>query len=165
MFIIGSFFQAQNSSYPVTRLCPYLELMCYVPRMDLFPLSLSPPRDSPARAPCLQKIFPRVHLSLLLLPPLRPFFRLFAAPPVAPVVTRRPPVRLTGGRCHAAPGFLASVPMFGGLPPPTCAAGGTWLGFGWRDVGDDAPPMFLRSSMRCRHTDRTNGRSIFGALE
>ena len=41
-------------------------------------------------------------------------FRLFAVSPVAPVVTRRPPVRLTGGRCHAAPGFLASVPIFGG---------------------------------------------------
>ena len=57
-----------------------------------------------------------MHLSLLLLPPLHPFFVYLLPPPVAPVVTRRPPVRLTGGRCHAAPGVLPSVPMFGGLP-------------------------------------------------
>ena len=44
-------------------------------------------------------------------------FHLFSAPPIAPVVTRRPPIRLTGGRCHAAPGVLASVSMFGGVPP------------------------------------------------
>ena len=44
-------------------------------------------------------------------------FRLFAVYPVAPVVTRHPPVRLTGGWCHAAPGVLAIVPMFGVLPP------------------------------------------------
>ena len=43
-------------------------------------------------------------------------FRLCAAPPVAPVVTRRPS-QLTGGQCHAAPGVLASVPMFVVLPP------------------------------------------------
>ena len=47
------------------------------------------------------------------------------------------------------------------LPPLTCAAGGTWLRCGWRGLRDGAPPMFLMSSMRCRHT----GRSIFGALE
>ena len=36
---------------------------------------LSPPQDSPAKAPCLQTNFSRVHLSLLLLPSLRSQFR------------------------------------------------------------------------------------------
>ena len=52
---------------------------------------------------------PRVHLSLLLLPPLRPFFCLVVVPPVAPVVTRRPP-ELAGGRCHAAPVVFSKCP-------------------------------------------------------
>ena len=90
--------------------------MCYVPRMALIPLSFSLPRDYPAQAPFLQTNFPRVHLS----PPLAfspSVFSLFAnPPPLAPVVARRPS-RLTGGRCHAAPSVLVSVPMFGGLPP------------------------------------------------
>ena len=65
-------------------------------------------------------------------------FRLFVFHPVAPVVTRRPP-ELTGGQFHAAPGVLSSVPMFVGVPPPTCAAGGTWIGCRWRGLGDGAP--------------------------
>ena len=49
----------------------------------------------------------------------KPYFclGLLVFPPVAPVVTRRPP-ELTGGRCHAAPGVLSSVPMFVGVSPP-----------------------------------------------
>ena len=89
--------------------------MFYVPVMALVP-PLYPPRDSPAQAPCLQTNFPRVHLSLLLLPSLRPFFVYLLPPPVVPVVTRRLS-HLTGGRCHASPGVLASVPLFGGFPP------------------------------------------------
>ena len=89
--------------------------MYYGPVMAVVP-PLSPPRDSPARAPCLQTSFPRVHLSPLLVPPLRPFFVYFSSPPVALVVTRRPS-ELTDGRCHAAPCVLSSVPMFVGFPP------------------------------------------------
>ena len=44
------------------------------------------------RAPSLQPIFPHMHISTLLLPPLRPFAVYFPSPPVAPVVNRRPPV-------------------------------------------------------------------------
>ena len=71
-------------------------------------------------------------------------FRLFVFPPVAPVVTRRP-LELTGGRCHAAPGVLSRVPMFVGVSPLTCAAGGTWLGCRWRGLGDGAPRNGLES--------------------
>ena len=47
--------------------------------------------------------------------------------------------------CPWCPGQCTDV---WGFPPPPCTAGGTWLGCGWRGVGDDAPPMVLRSSMR-----------------
>ena len=87
-------------------------------------------------------------------------FSFICLPPVALVVTCRLP-QLTGGRCHAAPGVLSSVPMFVGFPPPTCAAGGTWLGCRWRVLGDDAPPMVLWSSMRLAIPTR----SIFRALD
>ena len=65
-------------------------------------------------------------------------FRLFVFPPVAPVVTRRPP-ELTNSRCHAAPGVLFSVMMLLACSPSTCAAGGTWLGCRWRGLGDGSP--------------------------
>ena len=82
-----------------------------------YPLST----PSPTRPPCPNSMSPdnfptRASLS----PPLASspsVFRLFAVSPLAPVVTLRPPVRLNGGWCHAAPGVLASVPMFG-VPPP-----------------------------------------------
>ena len=38
--------------------------------------------------------------------------------------------------------FLPSVPYAGLHPPPTCAAGGTWLGCGWGGKGDGAPPRW-----------------------
>ena len=70
---------------------------------------------------------------------------------------------LTGGRCHAAPGVLYSVPMFGGFPPrPVRLA--VLGGCRWRGVGDGAPPMFLRSSMRLAIPAGTS-RDIFCALD
>ena len=76
---------------------------------------------------------------------------------MAPVVTRRPPVRLTGGRCHAAPGILASVPMFGGFPPRPVRLAVLGSGVGGGGVGDDAPPMVLRSLMRLAIPTRPMG--------
>ena len=38
-----------------------------------------------------------------------------------------------------------SVPYAGLHPPPTCAAGGTWLGCGWRGKGDGSPRNGLES--------------------
>ena len=141
--------------------------MCYIPLGFGHPYFLSPlypNQDSPARVPCLQKNCPRVHLSLIILPPLHLFFVYLSSHPVAPVVTRRLPVRLTGGRCHAAPGGLSSVSMFGCLTPTTCGDGGTSLGCGWRGVGERFPPNDLEVFNAFRHTDR-NHRSIFGALD
>ena len=43
---------------------------------------------------------------------------------------RRPPVRLTGGRCHATPCVLGSVSMFGGFAPPPDLCGRRVLGSG-----------------------------------
>ena len=51
-----------------------------------------------------------------------------------------PPV---DGRPMSSPGFLSSVPYAGFHPSSTCAAGGTWLGCGWRDEVDGAPAMVL----------------------
>ena len=129
--------------YPDTRLWPIFRIIYSGPFMAVVP-PLSPPRDFPVRAPCLQPLCPRVHLSLLLLSPLCPLFRLVVFPPVAPVVTHRPP-ELTGGRCHAAPVVLSSFPMGVGVHPPTCAAGGTWLGCWWRGLGDGSPCNGLES--------------------
>ena len=47
-------------------------------------------------------------------------------------------LRLTADQCP----LLFSCPaahMQDCTPPPTCAAGGTWLGCGWRGKGDGAP--------------------------
>ena len=39
----------------------------------------------------------------------------------------------------SSPGFLPQRPICRFAPPPTCAAGGTWLGCGWRVEGDGSP--------------------------
>ena len=79
---------------------------------------LSPPPEIPPPKLHVSRQFAHacIYLSSSCLLSVR--FCLFAVSPVAPVVTLCPPVCLTGGRCHASHGVLASVPMFGGLPPP-----------------------------------------------
>ena len=68
-------FQTLNIGYPDTRLWPIFSTIYSGPIDGCGPPSLSPPRDSPVRAPCLHPTLPaRASLSLLLLPPLRPFF-------------------------------------------------------------------------------------------
>ena len=71
-------------------------------------------------------------------------FRLFSVSPVAPMVIRCPPVLLNGGRCHASPGVLDSVPMFGGLPPRPVrlVVLGSGVGGGAKDT---APPAMVLS--------------------
>ena len=91
--------------------------MCYVPVHLWLWSPLYPPSNIPPPELHVYKTFSRACISLLLFPPLCPFVVYLPSPPVAPVVTRRPPVRLTGGRYHAAPGVLSSVPMFEGLTP------------------------------------------------
>ena len=102
LLIIGWFFQAQSSGYPVTRLCPLLVSVLLFPVHWWFwsPL-LSPLRDSP-RDRCLQPICSRVYLSLLLFPPLCLF-----------VFIRRQPVWLTRWRPVSVPSsrrLLACLP-------------------------------------------------------
>ena len=81
MLIIGwCCFQSPNSGYPDTRLWPIYRIIYSGPIDGCGPPSL-PPRDFPVRAPCLQTLCPRVHLSLPFLPPLRPLFRLVVFPP------------------------------------------------------------------------------------
>ena len=74
-------------------------------------------------------------------------FRLFSAPPSS-AGCHPPSPRTTDWRpvlcCPWCPVQCLDV---WGFSPPTCVAGGTWLGCGWRGVGDGAPPMILISSM------------------
>ena len=119
---------------------------------------LSPPHDiPPAQTPCLQTIFPRVHLSLpsscLLSVRFSFICRLPSSAGCHPPSARKPdwwPVPC----CPWCPG---QCPDVWGFAPPTCVAGGTWLGCGWRGVVDNASPIFLRSSMRLSVPTRPMG--------
>ena len=80
--VLGGFPKPRTAAIQSLDSVHIFRIMCYVPLMALVP-PLFPLRDSPAWAPCLQTICPRMHLSLLLLPPLRPFFVYLPSPPVA----------------------------------------------------------------------------------
>ena len=110
----GVWLQSQNSGYQVTRLCPIKIRVLLFPSTDGHGPFLSPPSEIPPSS--LSSANFTVHLSLLLLPPLRLFVVYFLSSPWVPVVTRRPPVCLTGDRCHAAPGCLPIVPALDVLP-------------------------------------------------
>ena len=100
---------------PDTILWPIFIIMCYGALMDVVP-PLSPPRDSPVRAPCLQPLFPRMHLSLLLLPPLRPFVVYFRPPSSAGC--HPPSARTTDWRpVPCCPRCPVQRPNVEGLPP------------------------------------------------
>ena len=131
--------------------------------MTVVPPLSPPPRDSPVRAPCLQTLCPPVHPSLsssfllsvhFLFSSRRPPQKRHLSPAVCPP-DWRPVPKLLLVSCPSVPIMVVGV-----LPPPTCAAGSTWLGCWWSGLGDGAPPgrVVLNAS---RHTDR----SIFRALD
>ena len=113
--------------------------------------TLSPPARF-TRVPCPPGHFTRLLSHFFLLPPLRPFLcgrRSTSSSGWASVV-RPSEDSFTTLRLAAdqnAPllvSCLASC-MQVCTPSPTCAAGGTWLGFGWRGKGDGAPCDGLES--------------------
>ena len=55
----------------------------------------------------------------------------------APVWRKSTTLWLTADQCPLLVSFPASRMKV--CPPPTCTAGGTWLGCGWRGEGDGAP--------------------------
>ena len=96
-----------------------------------------------------------MHLSLLFLPPLRPFFVYCSVhPSSAGCHPQSARTWLAAGSMLPLVSFPVS-PCLGVCPPDLC--GWRYLAWVWvGGVGDGAPPMFLLSSMRCRHTGRVS---------
>ena len=135
----------------------------------MFPWCLWSPLSPPQRFPFPSSMSPNnLPARASLSPPLASspsVFRLFDVPPSS-AGCHPPSTHITDWRpVPCCPWCPVQCPNFWGFDPPTCAAGSTWLGCGWRGVGDGAPPIFLRFSMRFRHTNRTNRRSISGAID
>ena len=129
--------------------------MCYVPvHWCLWPTPLSPLQYSPALSSMSTTTFPGCAS---LSPPLASALsicRLFDVPPSS-AGCHPPSSRMTDWRpVPCWPWCPVQRPDVWEYAPPTCSAGGTWLGCGWRGVGDSAPPMILRSSMGFHHTTR-----------
>ena len=107
--------------------------------------SLSPPPRFPRPRSMSTSHFARACIPLS--PPLASslsVFRLVVVPPVAPVVTRRPP-ELTGGRCHAAPVVFSKCPDDCVHAPPRplrLAVLGSGVGGG---AYETAPPAMVLS--------------------
>ena len=117
--------------------------------------SFSPPLRF-TRVLALQGIFPVSSLLSSFLPPLRPYPCILPPPSssvwsfiVRPSEVFRPPA---DGQPMSSPGFLYSGPYVGLHPPPTCAAGCTWLGCGRRGKGDGTPTMVWIPSTRRQAT-------------
>ena len=111
-----------------------------------------PPLQDSAGFLALQGILPVSSLFSSYMPPLRLFLCIQPAPssvwsppssvPHRPSVGKLPTLRLWTTNflfCFPGPAFHMQS------PPPTCAAGGTWLGFGWGGEGDGAPRDGLES--------------------
>ena len=106
------------------------------------PFLLPPPRFS--RVPCFPEHLARI-LSLFVLNASSLSVSVYSSDPLQRLFTHRPSVgklptlRLTADQCP----LLVSCPAYHmqvcAPPPPTCAAGGTWFGCGWRGEGESAP--------------------------
>ena len=114
------------------------------------PFLLPPPRFS--QVPCFPEHLARI-LSLFVLNASSPSVSVYSADPLQclfihrPSIGKIPTLQLTADQCP----LLVSSPashMQVCAPPPTCAAGGTWLGYGWRGEGDAPPAMVLSPSTR-----------------
>ena len=113
-----------------------------------------PPLQDSSGFLALQNILPVSSLFFSYLPPLRPFLCIQPTPSsvwtphrpspiVCPSESYQPfgyqPTNVLSWFPDPAPHMQVCT------PPPTCAAGGTWLGCGWRGEGDGAPRDGLES--------------------
>ena len=153
MLIIGWFwFQSPNIGYPDTKLWPIFRIMYYGSLMDVVP-PLSPPTRFPRPSSMSPDKFPtHAYLS----PPLSSspsVFRLFVFPPSS-AGCHPPSARPDWRPVTCCPWCSSQCPDVCGFSPPTCAAGGTWLGCRWWGVGDVAPPDVIEVLNASCHTVR-----------
>ena len=116
---------------------PIFKFLCFRHVMVLVPPFL-PLRFT--RVPCSPEHLARILSFFFQLHPLRPF--LFIRPTTSSSVChplslrqKSSALRLTANQCPLLVSYLAYASLY---PTPTCAAGGTWLGCGWRGEGDGA---------------------------
>ena len=130
--------------YPEHRLnlsldsVPMFKFLCFPSVMVLVP-SFSPLQDS-AGFLAFHNILPVSSLFLSLMPPIRPFLCIQPTPSsvCSPIVRPSESYQPSGCRpTNVLSWFPVQRPICSfAPPPPTCAAGGTWLGCGWRGEGD-----------------------------
>ena len=110
-------------------------MMCYGPLMAVVP-PLSPPEIPPPELHVYSH-FARAFVSLSSSCLLSVRFSFSCLPPRS--AGCHPPSAQTDWRpVPCCPWFPFHCPDVCWLAPPTCASGGTWLGCGWRGLGDGA---------------------------
>ena len=123
------------------------KFLCFPSVMVLVP-SFSPLQDS-ARFLAFHNILPVSSLFLSLMPPLRPFLciQTTQSSVCSPIVHPSESYQHSGWRpTNVLSWFPVQRPICSfAPPPPTCVAGGTWLGCGWGVEGYGAPHDGLAS--------------------